>query len=198
MKIIEAASLGDFDLWRDSRQDIRQLQWAQPANREAMNLYFQVKQAKCEIVRLNVEIQRLLTFMYDDHANYNQAIRQEQESSPLLAHELAKRWRYRQLINEGILRRLLQTSKLTGFSGRLQFGRRVGRDPATLVEVPLPYWAEGLGLQGVNNIMSGGDGQSAARGHGEKDAEDINADTGDDEMEHDALQLVDFMDNLAM
>jgi hypothetical protein len=134
--------------------------------------------------------------MYDDHADYNQAIRREQDLNPLLAHELAKRWGYQQLVNEGILSRLLQTSTLIGFSGRLQFGCRIGRDPTTLVGVPLPYWAEGLGLHEVNDTTSGRDGQSVdARGH---DAEDGNANVGDDETERDALLLVDFMHNLAL
>jgi hypothetical protein len=188
-KVIEVTSIGDFDLWRNCHQDIRQLQWAQPANREAMNLHFRVKQAKCEIERLNVEIQRLLTYMYDDHADYNQAIRREQDSNPFLAHELAKQWQYRQLVNEGILSRLLQTSRLVGFSGKIQFGHRIGRDPAALVGVPFPYWAEGLVHSGV---MSGDEGQLDVEG------KDAPADVEDDETERDALLMVDFMENLAL
>jgi hypothetical protein len=49
-------SLAEFDLLRDTRQDIRQFPWAQPLNREAMNLSFGIKRAKEEILRLNVEI----------------------------------------------------------------------------------------------------------------------------------------------
>src|ERR1700690_2808741 len=72
--IVESASLAEFDLLRDARQDIRHLPWAQPARREATNLYFKIEGAKAEITRLNVEIRRLLSFMLDDHADYYHAI----------------------------------------------------------------------------------------------------------------------------
>ncbi|KAH9947990.1 hypothetical protein B0H21DRAFT_708025 [Amylocystis lapponica] len=41
--------VGEFDLLRDAQQDIRELPWAQRANRQAMSTYFNVQRAKEEI-----------------------------------------------------------------------------------------------------------------------------------------------------
>ena len=68
--VIAAANLADFDLLKNTRQDIRKLVWAQPANREGAVMYFKIKRAKEEIIRLNVEIRRLLTFLYDDYVDH--------------------------------------------------------------------------------------------------------------------------------
>jgi hypothetical protein len=39
-KVINAVTLADFDVLRDTRTDIWSLPWTQPARREAMNLHF--------------------------------------------------------------------------------------------------------------------------------------------------------------
>ncbi|KAJ6583125.1 hypothetical protein DFH09DRAFT_1076280 [Mycena vulgaris] len=62
--IIDATTLSEFDLLRETKTDIRSLPWANPFNREAMVLYFHVKQAKEEINRLNVEIHCTLAFLF--------------------------------------------------------------------------------------------------------------------------------------
>jgi hypothetical protein len=49
-------SLAEFDLLRDTRDDVCRQPWAQPAQREAMVLHFGIKHAKEEIRHLNVEI----------------------------------------------------------------------------------------------------------------------------------------------
>ena len=55
-EVVEYAFLADFDLLRDTRQDIRKRPWATPAARLTMDSYFKILRAKEEIVRLNVEI----------------------------------------------------------------------------------------------------------------------------------------------
>lgn len=149
--IIEAASLAEFDLLRDTRQDIRQLPWAQPARREATNLYFKVKAARAEIRRLNVEIRRLLSFMLDDHADYYRAIASQLIVNPPLAHELQVQWEYQQQINLKIVRRLVDTSRLKGFSGQMLPGLHVGRDPCLTTDIPLPWWIGELLVLGGGN-----------------------------------------------
>ena len=71
---MNAVSVADFDLLHDTRQDIRTLDWAQIANREGTVMYFGLKCAKEEICRLNIEIRRLLTFLYDDYIDHYQAV----------------------------------------------------------------------------------------------------------------------------
>ncbi|KAJ6595036.1 hypothetical protein DFH09DRAFT_1259083 [Mycena vulgaris] len=124
--VVETVSLADFDLLRDTRMDIRRLPWAQPANREAMVLYFGIKRSKEEIRRLNVEIVRLLSYMVDEHVDYVCAIRAHVMVAPNLAHELSQQWITRTRINESIAFRLIKASNLHGFSGSLFPANRLG------------------------------------------------------------------------
>ena len=138
--VMNAVTVADFDLLRDTRQDIRTLEWAQPANREGMVMYFGIKRAKEEILRLNVEIRRLLTFLYDDHADHFRAVTKHIIINPPLASEISSQWSYRERIHEAIVKRLIQTSRLPGFTGNLFYGQRVGRDPALNKDIPPPSW----------------------------------------------------------
>ena len=110
-------SLAEFDLLQYGRQDVRLLKWTQPKHREAMRLHFKIKQAHEEIERLNVEIQRLITFMFDDHVDHYRSIQELDVLDPNLAHELSLRWEYLQQLNSKIVCRLVQTSRLSGFTG---------------------------------------------------------------------------------
>ncbi|KAF8185649.1 hypothetical protein BJ912DRAFT_797325, partial [Pholiota molesta] len=115
--VLKAATVADFDLLRDTRTDIRYLPWTEPPRREATMYYFGIKRAKEELVRLNVEITRLLTFMFDTHIDYHLAIQKHTVSNPSLAHSLFIQWQYEDRINMAIAQKLLQTSLLEGFSG---------------------------------------------------------------------------------
>jgi hypothetical protein len=126
------------------------LPWTHPARREAATLYFGILRGKEEIQRLNVEISRLLTFMIDEHVDYYRAIQDLHLTDPNLARELSDRWTYQARINDSIVERLVKTSRLPGFSGRLFPGQRVGRDPLLNLGYPLPPWAmHTLGLTQV-------------------------------------------------
>ena len=65
-QVVEYTFLADFDLLRDTWQDIRSRLWATPAGRLAMDNYFKVLRAEEEILRLNVEIPRLDTYIRDE------------------------------------------------------------------------------------------------------------------------------------
>ncbi|KAH9831718.1 uncharacterized protein C8Q71DRAFT_798813 [Rhodofomes roseus] len=126
-QVVDMVNLADFDLLRETRDDIRKQPWAQYPNRRATNLHFNIKRAREEIERLNVEIRRLLTSMYDEHVDYHLAVQQASVSAPYLAHELRERWQYRNSIHARIAARLHQTSQLPRFSGTLTTGLRIGR-----------------------------------------------------------------------
>ncbi|KAJ7279762.1 hypothetical protein C8J57DRAFT_1434098 [Mycena rebaudengoi] len=115
--VISKTSLAEFDLLRDTRQDIRDQAWTQPARREAMVLYFGIKRAKEEICRLNVEIRRKITSMVDEHVDFYWAITGNITVNPALAVELQKRWFHAARISTSICKRLVSTSRLVGFSG---------------------------------------------------------------------------------
>jgi hypothetical protein len=142
--VVNAVNVADFDLLRDTRQDIRLLDWAQVANREGMVIYFGIKRAKEEICRLNVEIRRLLTFLYDDYIDHYRAVCRNIVTNTSLAREIHTQWLYRQQLHEVIVKRLIQTSQLPGFSGSLFHGERKGRDPSLRDNVPPPPWVTGL------------------------------------------------------
>jgi hypothetical protein len=138
--VVNNASLAEFDWLRETRQDIRELPWAQPIRREAMVLYFGIKRAEEEKCRLNVEIRRLITAMYDDHVDYYRAISANIVTNPTLAYNLSRIWRGRTRINTAIAMRLALTSRLVGFTGSLFPGEREGRDPALRDGIPPPTW----------------------------------------------------------
>lgn len=174
--IMEMASLAEFDLLRDARDDIRKQPWAQRINRRAMNLYFNIKRAHEEIARLNVEIPRLLTFMYDEHADYYHTISRLLMSHPSLAYELSRRWQYRTRVHIHIASCLYQTSRLPGFTGSLKTGQHVDRHSNIVHDLPLPPWASFTENQSDN-----------------EEDEDIIPGV---HTEHEAVELVDFIDSL--
>ena len=134
-------SVADFDILRDTRQDLKALEWTEPLRRRAMGFYFNIKRAKEEIHRLNVEIPRLLTHMFDDHVDYYRAVQAALFSDPHLAYELSLQWEYRNAVHMAMAHELHEFTKLSGFSGALCTGQRVGRNPILSVGVPLPPWA---------------------------------------------------------
>jgi hypothetical protein len=145
---LNIASLAEFDLLRETRQDIREQAWTQPTRRQAGTLYFGIKRAKEEVQRLNVEISRLLTFLIDEHIDYYKAISATLVVNPPLAMELQRRWLHATRIGMSIAKRLASTGRLAGFSGSFFPGVREGRDPELGDGVPSPHWlAAVLGIE---------------------------------------------------
>ncbi|KAH9923875.1 uncharacterized protein B0H18DRAFT_878327 [Fomitopsis serialis] len=186
-EVVGMVSLADFDLLREGREDIRQKPWAKHSQRRAMNLYFNIKRAREEITRLNVEIRRLLTHMYDEHVDYHVAVQELASTNPGLVMELKRRWRYRNEINTRIAFKLFKTSQLRGFTGSLHTGQRIGRPVTRNDGIPIPPWAKCL----VDTTV----------------AREVDADAAeeDDEIEpllpgiefdHDANAYVGFLDDL--
>ena len=120
--------------------DIRSLPWTEPSRREAMTYYFGIKRAHEEIIQLNVEITRLLTFMFDTHIDYYHAVRRYIIEDPPLAHSLSRQWQYQDRINESVVGKLIQASQLHGFTGTLSIGLHVGHDKTLSADVPQPQW----------------------------------------------------------
>ncbi|KAJ3870962.1 hypothetical protein F5051DRAFT_446861 [Lentinula edodes] len=65
-EVLDLTFLSEFDLLRDSREDIRERQWATPKNRQIMLEFFKLIRVEEELQHLHVEICRLLTFMHDE------------------------------------------------------------------------------------------------------------------------------------
>ena len=123
-KVVEMATVGDFDLLRHARQDIRNQPWAQGPTREAIRTYLNLQRAEEERARLNVEINRLITALFDAHADLSIAITKCEDS--ILAAELRKRLAYHNLVSERIVLSIVSASNLPEFTGSLLIGRRIG------------------------------------------------------------------------
>ncbi|TFK79062.1 hypothetical protein K466DRAFT_606431 [Polyporus arcularius HHB13444] len=195
--IMDMASLAEFDLLRDAREDIRDYPWATRLNRQAMNLHFNIMRAREEIERLDVEIPRLFTALIDRHFDCQRAMVSLKDTDPALAHEFHLRWLYEDRISTRIAARLYATSQLKGFTGRLAAGKRVGREAGSFDGINLPTWAcnapegELHGRAGAQQGMCG-----------EQDDDAVNHDDENTaiipgvENERDAVRFVDFIDSL--
>ena len=135
------ATVGDFDILRHARQDIRNRPWAQDSTREAIRTYLNLQRAQEECARLNVEMNRLLTALLDTHTDISIAIAESQD--PLLTAELSRRLEYHQLVSEKIVSSLVVASNLPEFTGSLSVGRRIGRSP-TPDNIPPPPWIHAI------------------------------------------------------
>lgn len=146
-EVVEYAFLSDFDLLRDTRQDIRKRPWATPAGRFAMDNYFKLIRAQEEICRLNIEIPRLATFMRDEDTYLRSVESILQLTDTALAYQIQiHRMESSQFIQHhmAILNKIVQ---LEGYSGGQLLGTHadeaIGPSPspapqraAPLVEEP--------------------------------------------------------------
>jgi hypothetical protein len=148
-KVVEMATVGDFDLLQHTCQDIRDFPWAQNSTREAIRIYLNLQRAEEECTRLNIEANCLLTTLYDTHVDLSAAIAHCED--PLLFVEFCKWYKYHTLTSEKIASSLLNTSKLPGFTGTLSISRRIGRSPTPHC-IPSPSW--------INTVSFAKDGDS--------------------------------------
>ena len=88
--ITQYTFLGEFDLLRHMRDDVRECIWAKPAVREATAKFFKLCRVKEEITRLNVEVRRLRTAIHDEEKEVSQTILNLRGLQPLLAYELER------------------------------------------------------------------------------------------------------------
>ena len=176
--VLKAVTLADFDLLRDTRNDIRSLPWTEPSRREASMLHFGIQRAKEEILRLNIEIERLLTYMLDSHIEYKLAISSTTSTNPALAYELEREWAHIDRVHRTIAHRLAQASRLKGFSGNIRTGNREGNQhlSSNRAAIPLPLWAQEIGLSGnlPSTELDTFHSSQSVLGMGMSDSEEIN------------------------
>jgi hypothetical protein len=162
-EIVEYTFLGEFDLLRDSRADVRTASWADPAHREATVKYLQIRQAHVEIERLNVEICRLRTAIHDESIYMNNMIMALTVQDPGLAAEIGRRWKIRSMVNALHIHHLDRIAELDGFSGKNGVGVRVGSESNCTTSYTIPslvddeYSAAEEGeevIQGINDFTN--------------------------------------------
>lgn len=121
-EIVEYSFIGEFDALRYSTRGVRDQLWAQTLRREATVKYFQLQRAKEEIIRLNVEIRRLRTFIHDETIHTIKTIKHLKQINPDLAMELELRWKLRSTINALHIQRLNTIASSRMFSGSQNIG----------------------------------------------------------------------------
>lgn len=128
-QVVEYAFLSDFDLLRDGREDIRQELWAKPAGRIAMDMYFKIERADEEIVRLNVEIPRFLTYMRDEEEFLQREVeRVRGVHGDGLAHQVERHRMREGRFNDDHRFRLLKLARLPGCTASMRFGIAVNKE----------------------------------------------------------------------
>ena len=98
--MVKYTFLANFDLLRDTRQDICTRPWATPAARLSMDSYFKVLHAAEEVECLNIKIPHLITFMQDEEAYVLVKETELASTDPILTHQV---WIYNIGTSPGII-----------------------------------------------------------------------------------------------
>ncbi|KAF6757867.1 hypothetical protein DFP72DRAFT_1108913 [Ephemerocybe angulata] len=123
----------EFSLLRDARQDVRGERWGDGEVREALKLHQKIKRASEELERLNIEVKRLATSIYDEHTLFEQVSTELRNAgSDQLLGALIDFSVPRKRVNRNILQYLEEITELDGYTGDTNLlGLRVGSAPRT-------------------------------------------------------------------
>ena len=173
---MEFSSLAEFELLRlVARDDIQRHPWTDQANRQITTYQLRMDRAWEELVRLNVEVARLNTWMDDEEADYEQHIQVLRETDPLLCGELQKRLDRCQRLNNVHWQKFVKLFALPGYTGSTQVGHRAGTSGITLRIPP--------------RLLDSHDGLTA------QDEQDADDDDNDD-INEELFQLEEFIHNI--
>ncbi|KAI0640725.1 hypothetical protein C8Q79DRAFT_920896 [Trametes meyenii] len=123
VKVTHYAFLDEFELLRDTRNDIRAKPWAQPLAREAMKKYRRILRAREELIRCDVEVCRVHTWVVDENTALDWALREAQLRRDHIAGPLELYGVRRKQMNIRLLAVISQIHALDGFSGSKRPGR---------------------------------------------------------------------------
>lgn len=116
-EVLSKTFVGELDLLKDARDDIRSRPWSIPALRTFMDNYFRLTHAKEELTRLNVEMRRLRTWIRDDELSTKNCINILQVQDPDLAFVLQGRLSLKMQVNDRIIKQLDAVERFRGFTG---------------------------------------------------------------------------------
>ncbi|KAE9391994.1 hypothetical protein BT96DRAFT_831189, partial [Gymnopus androsaceus JB14] len=114
-EVVDFSYLSEFDILRDTREDIREKQWATPQNRLLMTQFFKFIRAEEELARIHVEVKRLLTYMDDEELTIRRTATELEPDNPALALQLRLHWRERSRFDSLHRSQLFAITKLRGF-----------------------------------------------------------------------------------
>jgi hypothetical protein len=151
-QVIEYSFLSEFELLHHTHDDITQQPWANPVIRNALISWLKMERAKEEISHLNIEGQRLLTYIHDSSLARQDAIQHLRQTDPALATELQERHHTQSSIDALLLRQLHKMQSLPGFSGP----KTPGVQASSILEYPRSESDEDGGAIGEVDIMEHG------------------------------------------
>jgi hypothetical protein len=185
------AELGDFDLLRDVKNDIRSHSWANPQFRDAMILHFRLKRAREEIYRLNIEIRRQVTYMRDEYMLYKTTAKRLGGENPNLAKYIQKEAAHMDIIFTYVTFYLTKTRALPGFSGTLEPGTR--QETTTAPTIEKPPWLRTLCGEQVGNDLTNYESDDPTNAEGNRD---LIAEELDEDIEEETV--MDWMESLVL
>ena len=135
-EVVDYAFLANFDLLRDTRQDISTCPWASPTARLAINTYFKLCRAEEEVICLNVEIHCMVTYLVDEERYLRACEALYQDTHPMLVHQISRYHAICSRFTQLHLRSLEKISCLPGFNGTVTPGISMSHGPGDSASVP--------------------------------------------------------------
>ncbi|KAE9383060.1 hypothetical protein BT96DRAFT_798136, partial [Gymnopus androsaceus JB14] len=115
-KIVDFSYLSEFDILRNTREEVREKKWATPQNHLLMSQFFKYVRVEEEIAWVHVEVKRLLTHMVDEEQEVGGKAKEVEARDPVLSLQIRHYWKERSRYNCLHRSCLFAITKLRGFS----------------------------------------------------------------------------------
>lgn len=89
--VLQYSYIGQFDVLKDTRNAVTEKPWAVPANRIARDAWYRSERAKEEIIRAEVEVARLRSWVEKEEALFSERIKSVADGDINLADEMSRR-----------------------------------------------------------------------------------------------------------
>ncbi|KAF7358843.1 hypothetical protein MSAN_01224200 [Mycena sanguinolenta] len=129
-QVVNYSFLAEFDILRDTGNNVEGRPWTRPSYRFAMDKYFKILRAQEEIKRLNIEIKRLVTWIDDEDRFLRKKESEHKASNPPLAVQISRYRQRRARSDHNHMHRLWTLAKTPGFTGSLVPGVSLERQRA--------------------------------------------------------------------
>lgn len=90
-EVLQYSYIGQFDVLRDTRNAITEKPWSVPANRIARDAWYKTERAREEIIRAEVEVARLQSWMEEEERVFRRAMDRTAQEQPMVSEELRRR-----------------------------------------------------------------------------------------------------------
>ena len=113
--IMKYGFIDEFNILKDTRNDLSGKDWRKPAVRELLTAWHRVSRAKEELIRCEVELRRIHTAIRDENVLFNNVLgRMETDQDPW-RHAVAEFVQRRKNLNGALLPRIAKVYRLSGW-----------------------------------------------------------------------------------